>query len=82
MITKANGSAFEVLNADPGTDQTIEHVFHRFERRQGCYLGWLGNQLRDAPEVLIKAVFDGLELLEQSFNPLAARELLSFPVLA
>ena len=82
VISQANGSAFEMLDADPGADQAIEHVFHWLERRQGCYLGWLGDELWDAFDVLIKALFDGLELLEQPFNPLAARELLSFPVLA
>ena len=35
VIAQANGSAFEVLDADPGADQAIEHVFHWFERRQG-----------------------------------------------
>ena len=34
VITQANGSAFEVFDANPGADQAIEHVFHRFERRQ------------------------------------------------
>ena len=34
VITQANGPAFEVFDADSCTDQAIEHVFHRFERRQ------------------------------------------------
>ena len=37
VIAQANGSAFEVFDADPGTDQAIEHVFHRLERRQRCF---------------------------------------------
>ena len=30
-ITQANSSAFEVFDADPGTDQGIKHVFHGLE---------------------------------------------------
>ena len=82
VIPQANGPAFEVLDADPGTNQAIEHVFHRLERRQCCHLGGLGNELRDAVDVLIKAGFDGFELLEQPFNPLAAPQLFGFRVSA
>ena len=66
VITQADGSPFEVFDAEPGADQPIEHVFHRFERRQGCHLGGLGDERWDAADVLIKALFDGLELLEQA----------------
>ena len=41
-----------------------------------------GMNVRDAADVFIEAGFDGLELLEQPFNPLAARQLFGFPVLA
>ena len=82
MIAQANGAALEVLDADPGADQAIEHVFHRLERGQCCHLRWLGDQLWDATDVRVEAVFDRLELIEQPFDPIVARQLLRFPVLA
>ena len=31
VIPQTNSAAIEVFDADPGADQAVEHVFHRFE---------------------------------------------------
>ena len=82
VIPQANGSAFEVLDADPGADQAIEHVFHRLERRHCCYVRWRGDEVWDVADVFIRAVFDVLEFLEQPFNPLMPRRPLAFSIFA
>jgi len=70
VIPQANGSAFEMFDSDPSADQAIEHVFHRLERSEGCHLGELGDDVRDAADVFIQTVFDYLEFFEQPLDPL------------
>ena len=72
VVPQTNGPACEVLDADPGTDQAIEHVFYRLERHQSCHLGGRRNELRDAADLFTKAGFDCLVLLEEPFNSLTA----------
>ena len=81
VIPQANDLALEVFDADPCADQAIEHVYW-LERRQCCCLGRLGDEVRDAVDLFIEASFDGSELIEQAFNPIAARQLLGFPIFA
>ena len=82
VVSELNWWAFEVFDADPCTDQAIEHALHRLERSPHHHLGWSGDDAGDAVDVFIETDFDCLVLLEQPFNSLAARKLPSFPVLA
>ena len=71
-----------MLDTDLGADQVIERVLHRFEWRQGCHLGGLGDELWGAADVSIETGFDCLELIQQPFNSCTARKIHLVPILA
>ena len=57
-----------MFDPHPAVDQGIEHVFDRLQRRQGCHLRWLGDELRDAADLGVKSGVDRSELIEQPFD--------------
>ena len=70
-----------MFDSHPGADQSVEHVFHRLERRQGGHRLRHRNERRDAVDLCIEPGLDRLEFVQQSLNALATGGLLRSPVL-